>query len=114
LFDPDRVVFHRRATSTFCGAFKLGAVRPHHAEAAVDMLRQAPARAMFCGCHLANRHACDLAAGDWIDLMRRIGRMSVRLSDRILVATANRRQIQASESLTCGAVVCGDYQLETF
>ena len=114
LFDPARVAFNRRETSTFLGAFKLGAVRPHHAEAAVDMLRPAPARAMFCGRPTCLRYTCDLDAQAWIDRMRRIGKMAVRLSDRILVSTANRRQIQVSESLTCGQVVCGDYQLDTF
>lgn len=114
LFDPARVVFNRRETSTFLGAVKLGALRPHYAEAAVDMLRPAPARALFCGRHLGMRHTCDLDAGGWIGRMRRIGRMSVRLSDRILVSTANRQQIQASESLTCGAVICGEYRPETF
>jgi hypothetical protein len=114
LFDPARVVFSRRETSTFLGAVKLGALRPHYAEAAVDMLRPAPARGLFCGRCLAMRHTCALDAGGWIDRMRRIGKMAVRLSDRILVSTANRQQIQASESLTCGAVVCGEYQLETF
>ena len=114
LYDQTREVFSRRATSTFLGAFKLGAVRPHHAEAAVDMQRTAPVRAMFCGRHFGQRHACDLDARAWIDRMRRVGRMAMRLSDRILVSTNNRRQIQASESLVCGSVVCGDYQLEAF
>lgn len=114
LYDESRALFSRRATSTFLGAFKLGAVRPHHAEAAVDMQRDAPARAMFLGRHLAGRHICDLATGDWIGRMRRVGRMAMRLSDRILVSINNRRQIRASESLVCGAVVCGEYQLEAF
>lgn len=114
LYDPTREVFSRRATSAFLGAFKLGALRPHHAEAAVDMLRAAPARASFCGQPLCLRYTCDLDAQAWIDRMRRVGRMAMRLSDRILVSTNNRRQIQASESLVCGSVVCGDYQLEAF
>ncbi|MHC1791773.1 phage tail protein [Solidesulfovibrio sp.] len=114
LYDASREVFSRRATSTFLGAFKLGAVRPHYAEAAVDMLRPAPARAMFLGQHFGQRHTCDLDAQAWIDRMCRVGRMAMRLSDRILVSTSNRRQIQASESLVCGSVVCGAYQLEAF
>lgn len=114
LYDPDRETFSRRATSTFLGAFKLGALRPHYAEAAVDMERTAPARAMFLGQPLVQRHTCDLDAWAWIDRMCRIGRMAVRLSDRILVSTANRNCIQASEAIVCGSAVCGDYQLEAF
>ena len=115
LYDPSRAQFDRRGTSTFLGAFKLGALRPHYAEAAVDMLRAAPPRAMFCGQHLGNRYTCDLDAQAWIDRMCRIGRMAMRLSDRVLVAVTNRHCIQASESLTCGAaLVCGAYQLEAF
>jgi hypothetical protein len=113
LFDPSRVTFSRRATSTFLGAFRLGAVRPHYAEAAVDMLRPAPGRAQFVGRHIYLHHTCDLDAGSWIDRMRRVGRLAVRLSDRVLVSTANRQQIRASESLACGAAVCGEYELAT-
>jgi len=114
LYDSDREAFSRRATSTFLGAFKLGALRPHYAEAAVDMERTAPARAMFLGRPLAQRHTCDLDAQAWIDRMCRVGRMAVRLSDRILVSTSNRNCIQASEAIVCGSAVCGDYQLEAF
>jgi hypothetical protein len=114
LFDANRIVYNRRDTSTFLGAFKLGAVRPHYAEAAVDMLRNAPVRAMFCGRPVYMRCTCDLDAQVWIDRMCRVGRLAVRLSDRILVSTANRKCIQASESLKCGSVVCGEYQLEAF
>jgi len=113
LYDPDREAFSRRGTSTFLGAFKLGVLRPHYPEAAVDMLRTAPARAMFCGRHAYLRYACDLDARSWVDRMRRVGRMAMRLSDRILVSTANRACVQASESLKCGQdLVCGEYQLE--
>jgi len=114
LYDADRQVFSRRNTSTFLGAFKLGAVRPHYAEAAVDMARTSPARAAFCGRPLSRRFSCALDAQAWIDRMRRIGKMAVRLSDRVLVSTANRHCLQASESVTCGAAVCGAYQLEAF
>jgi len=114
LYDASRAQFDRRGTSTFLGAFKLGALRPHYAEAAVDMLRDAPPRAMFCGQHLGNRYTCDLDAQSWIDRMCRIGRMAMRLSDRVLVAVTNRHCIQASESLTCGSLACGAYQLEAF
>jgi len=114
LYDTDRQVFSRRDTSTFLGAFKLGAVRPHYAEAAIDMARTSPARAAFCGRPLFRRFACALDAQAWINRMRRIGKMAVRLSDRVLVSTANRHCLQASESVTCGAAVCGAYQLEAF
>ena len=114
LYNADREVFSRRAVSTFLGAFRLGALRPHYAEAAVDMARTAPARAMFCGRPLAKRYCCDLDAQAWIDRMCRVGRMAMRLSDRILVSTSNRHCIQASESVACGSAVCGHYQLEAF
>ena len=115
LYDADREVFSRRETSTFLGAFKLGARRPHYAEAAVDMQRQAPPRAAFCsGRYASMYYPCDLDARAWIDRMRRIGKMAVRISDRILVSTANRNCIQASESIKCGAAVCGEYQIEAF
>jgi midasin (ATPase involved in ribosome maturation) len=63
---------------------------------------------------LAQRHTCDLDARAWVDRLCRVGRMSMRLSDRVLVSTANRHCIQASEAIVCGAAVCGEYQLEAF
>ena len=114
LYDASRAQFDRRQTSMFLGACKLGAVRPHYAEAAVDMIRSAPARAAFCGRPLFRLFSCDLASQAWISRMCHIGKMAVRLSDRVLVSTANRHCIQASEAVKCGAAICGAYQIEAF
>lgn len=113
LFDASRAVFNRAKASTFTGCFRLGALRPHTAEAAVDMARTAPRGARFCGGYTGG-YLCALDAAAWIAKMRRIGRMAVRLSDKVLVSVTNRRQITASAGTLCGSVVAGEYQLEAF
>lgn len=113
LFDESRALFNRAKASSFTGCFRLGALRPHTAEASVDMVRAAPRGARFCGGYTGG-YLCALDAGAWIDKMRRIGRMAVRLSDKVLVSITNRRQFTASSGLLCGSVVAGQYQLEAF
>ena len=113
LFDASRAQFDRRTSSLFCGCFRLGALRPHHAEAAVDMLRPAPRRALFGG-GFPGSFPCNLQAGAWIDKMCRVGRMAVRLSDKIAVSITNRRPIRASAGVLCGSFVAGAYQLEAY
>lgn len=113
LYDASRAQFDRRASSLFLGCFRLGALRPHHAEAAVDMIRPAPRRALFCG-GFPGSFTCDLKVGAWIDAMRRVGRMAVRLSDKISVSITNRRPVRASAGVLCGTVAAGAYQLEAY
>ena len=113
LYDASRARFDRRASTLFLGCFRLGALRPHHAEAAVDMIRTAPPRALFCG-GFPGAFTCNLQAGAWIDTMRRVGRLAVRLSDKIAVSITNRRPVRASAGVLCGAVVAGAYQLEAY
>lgn len=113
LFDPSRVVFPRSASGTFAGAFKLGQLPPHTAEIAVDMARPAPAMAMFCG-GFPGRHASSLGAGDWVELMCRVGRMAARFSDKVLVSITNRKPVRASSGIHAGDVRAGEYRLEVY
>lgn len=111
LFDPSRVVFPRSASGTFAGAFRLGQLPPHTAEIAVDMVRPAPARAMFCG-SFPGVHGCSLGAGEWVELMCRVGRMAARFSDKVLVSITNRKPVRASSGVRAGEVRAGEYRLE--
>lgn len=77
------------------------------------MIRTAPRRALFCG-GFPGTFTCNLQAGAWIDTMRRVGRMAVRLSDKIAVSITNRRPVRASAGVLCGTVVAGAYQLEVY
>ncbi len=110
LFDPARVVFPRSASGTFAGAFRLGQLPPHTAEIAVDMLRKAPARAMFCGA--CGGHAGARGVGEWVALLLRGGRMASRFSDKVLVSITNRKPVRASSGLRAGDARAGEYRLE--
>lgn len=113
LFDPSRVVFPRSSSGTFAGAFRLGQLPPHTAEIAVDMVRPAPARAMFCG-GFPGVHASALGAGEWVALMLRVGRMAARFSDKVLVSITNRKPVRASSGIHAGDVRAGEYRLEVY
>jgi len=112
LFDPERVSFSRRETSTFFGAFRLGGFAPHTAEAAVDMRRTAPGKAQFCTGFLGCGHFAELEAGIWIGTMRRVGKMAVRFSDKIVVSITNHRPLRASSGLLAGDARAGEYRME--
>lgn len=113
LFDPARVAYQPADASTFLGAFLLGAHQPHHAEASVDMQRVQDGNTAFVGGYASSRRFfADLRTPEWIALMRRVGRMAVRRSDKIQVSITNRRQARASSGLLAGSVVAGQYQLE--
>lgn len=111
LFDQSRVVFSRSSSGTFAGAFRLGQLPPHTAEIAVDMVRQAPPRAMFCG-SFQGVHACSQGVGEWVELMCRVGRMAARFSDKVLVSITNRKPVRASSGVHAGDVRAGEYRLE--
>lgn len=112
LFDPERVSFSRRDTTTFLGAFRLGPLPPHTAEVAVEMAGRLPNGAIslpgFCGAG----HFVISDCAERIAQVRHVGKLAARRSDKILLSITNRRQVRASAGVLAGSVTAGEYRME--
>ena len=114
LFDPGRVVFSRRDTSCFLGAFRLGPMPAHTAEVAVDLAGfRAPGSGTLPG-HLGRGCFVISDAATRIAQARQVGKMAARLSDKVLLAITNRKPITASAGLLAGSARAGEYRLEVY
>lgn len=115
LFDPDRVVLHPRRATTFLGAFRLGAVPPHHAEVAVDASGRRPPRGMHLGGGFVSSHfPYKSDAPTRVAQICHVGRLAKRRSDKISVAITNRRPVTAQVGILAGSIKAGAYQLEAY
>lgn len=111
LFDPSRVQFPRHQAFTYLGAFRIGRIRPHEAEVAVESAGKAFPRAVFlrrplCGFVLPSEAPARLAT------LRQVGLYASRLSDRVKLSITNRRLVRASAGVLVGTVRAGEYRLE--
>lgn len=115
LFDPARVVLHPRQATTFLGAFRLGALPPHHAETAVDASSTRPPRGLHLGgAHVGTHVPYRSDAPARVAQICHVGRLAKRRSDKILVAITNRRPVTAGPGALAGNTRAGDYQLEAY
>jgi hypothetical protein len=112
LFDPARVSFSRRDTTTFLGAFRLGPLPPHTAEVAVEMAGKLPMGAMSTPGYAGAGHFVISDCAERIAQVRHVGKLAARRSDKILLSITNRRQVRASAGVLAGSVTAGEYRME--
>lgn len=111
LFDPARVSFAQRTILAYMGAFRLGVLPPHTAEAYVDMLHVKPKKAFFIT-GFANGFYYKSDAGERIEKMRWAGNLARRAGSKIKIQTKNRKPIRALSSVVAGQYRVGEYRLE--
>lgn len=112
LFDPTRVNFSRRETTSFLGAFRLGPLPPHSAEVAVDMAGRLPIGAISQPGYSGVGHFAISDCASRIAQVRHVGKLAARRSDKILLSITNRRQVRASAGVLAGSVTAGEYRME--
>ncbi len=112
LFDPSRVEFSRRDTTTFLGAFRLGPLPPHTAEVAVDMEGRLPNGAISLPGFAGAGHFVISDCAARIAQVRHVGKLAARRSDKILLSITNRRQVRASAGVLAGSVTAGQFRME--